>query len=182
MTVLIEINCLSFSVNLSDSVGPSSILCFQGIYYLKPRLTVCAYENPKWTGFINVHLWFYEQNYLSDWDDTWKNCLYTVYVMHLSSSISRLLFLNLASGIFGQGREENYYIRKVFKSDTNWRKNCKKSVTWKWEAFYSEIPVLLHQVFNLKGNRDHWRPRSSIVLKDDWFLIIQRISWCNSID
>ena len=62
----------------------------------------------------------------SDWDVPWNSCLYTIYVMHLSSSISRLLFLNFVNGIFGQGSDENYYIRTVFKvlpqSGTNWLK------------------------------------------------------------
>ena len=132
-----------------------------------------------WTKVIRETLT--SKYYLSDCDDTWTNWLYTVYVMHLSSSISRLLFLNLASGIFGQGREENYYIRKVFKSDSNWRKleeisfGNGKPFTVRFRSHFIKSwpqgqPWLLS------------RPRSSFALNDDWFLIIQRISWCNSID
>ena len=104
--------------------------------------------------------------YLSDWNDTWTNWLYTVYVMHLSSSISRLLFLNLASGIFAQGREENYYIRTVFKSDRNWWKleeislgNGKPFTVW-FRSYF--IKSLTSRATVIIGDLDHPSPSRTI--------------------
>lgn len=104
--------------------------------------------------------------YLSDWDERWTNWLYTVYVMHLSSSISRLLFLNLASGIFAQGREENYYIRTVFKSDRNWWKleeislGNGKPFTVRFRSYF--IKSLTSRATVIIGDLDHPSPSRTI--------------------